>query len=383
MDNKELTYLAQSINDVDLEDSLKQRNSLKMIYRQEVTNIPIKSHSFMSETPLTTDSVDQLINDLKLSKLYIPNNRDRTDFDEVILINKKTLTSLKVYKSYGGRYDYSLTTFCSKEIDRFIEFSAGRTEAKMTNIHMVTCSPSGWEMTHMGAGGKSLIRENYEKDVLASFDYITEAFSSPDPMGRLVILHGEPGTGKTFFIRGLLNSVKGTKSLLIPARHAVKLEDPELLTMLIEENNRVRTSEDFEEKMKRGANEPKKATPLLLIIEDADQILTNRDQGNTSSISSLLNMTDGIFGSLVDIRIIATTNAKTVDIDSALLRPGRLLEKIGIGALKIDTANKVYKRLTDKTGGYTKSITLSEIYADAGNFKNKKIKTDKRNKIGF
>jgi hypothetical protein len=54
--------------------------------------------------------------------------------------------------------------------------------------------------------------------------------------------------------------------------------------------------------------------PILFIIEDADDCLVPRGSGNVSTISSLLNYTDGIFGSMLDLRIIATTNAEKMEI---------------------------------------------------------------------
>jgi len=161
------------------------------------------------------------------------------------------------------------------------------------------------------------------------------------------------------------------RCILMPVRLAVKLEDPQILSSVI--------SDIREERIITGGD----SAPLLLIVEDADEILTERNTGDISAISSLLNLADGIFGSLIDVRIIATTNAQEVEIDKALLRPGRLLEKVQIKALPAEQANKIYERLSGAPGNFQKDVTLSEIYAKAGNFKNKKTKENKKTPMGF
>jgi ATP-dependent 26S proteasome regulatory subunit len=116
-------------------------------------------------------------------------------------------------------------------------------------------------------------------------------------------------------------------------------------------------------------------TPILFIIEDADHCLVPRDDGNISTISSLLNYTDGIFGSMLDLRIIATTNAEHMDFDKALLRPGRLCRHVVVEPLSPEKAQQVYKRLTDgKEVTYTSKKTLAQVYADArGGFESAEI----------
>ncbi len=89
-------------------------------------------------------------------------------------------------------------------------------------------------------------------------------------------------------------------------------------------------------------------------------------------LSSLLNATDGLFGDLLDLRIIATTNAKKLDIDPALLRPGRLLKQLEFEKLSMEQSNQVLQRLcseksinSDSIKLFTKPQTLAEIYQHA------------------
>ena len=101
---------------------------------------------------------------------------------------------------------------------------------------------------------------------------------------------------------------------------------------------------------------------MILFIEDGDGLLLQRQSDNMNLIASLLGLTDGFLGSLLDIRIFITTNAKRLDMDRALLRPGRLNKIIEVGLLSPERAGKIYSRLTGQEWVPDKLITLAEIY---------------------
>jgi hypothetical protein len=116
--------------------------------------------------------------------------------------------------------------------------------------------------------------------------------------------------------------------------------------------------------------------PIVLVLEDADECLVPRGNDNMSSISSILNLGDGILGSLLDVRIVATTNAKKVEMDPAILRDCRLSKRIEVQPMPYDKANNIFMRLiksdsksipTKKDRGemYPKDklqYTLAEVY---------------------
>jgi hypothetical protein len=86
-----------------------------------------------------------------------------------------------------------------------------------------------------------------------------------------------------------------------------------------------------------------------------------------SKISSLLNLSDGLVGATFDIRILATTNARQVEIDPAILRPGRLCRRIEVLPLEPDHATAVLGGLPGTTprSAFRKATTLAEVYAAA------------------
>jgi AAA family ATPase len=139
-------------------------------------------------------------------------------------------------------------------------------------------------------------------------------------------MRGSPGTGKTHLIRAMLLEVPDAMFVLISPEMVTNLAGPELLPVLLQN---------------RGC-----ATgPIVLILEDADKCLVARDKDNMNSIQSLLNLGDGILGSLLDLRIIATTNAHELHMEEALMRPGRLSKMLEVGPLDPKTAQGIFKRL--------------------------------------
>jgi ATP-dependent 26S proteasome regulatory subunit len=99
-----------------------------------------------------------------------------------------------------------------------------------------------------------------------------------------------------------------------------------------------------------------------LIIEDADNMLVNRKRGDLVALSDLLNIGDGLIGSMLNLRVIATTNSKIADLDEAIKRPGRLCTHMHFDALPSEQADLIYKRLTGNVLEGDKARTLAEIY---------------------
>ena len=85
---------------------------------------------------------------------------------------------------------------------------------------------------------------------------------------------------------------------------------------------------------------------------------------------------------MLDLRIIATTNAEKMEFDEALLRPGRLCRHVTVGEVSPAKAGEIYKRLTGLEKTYTEKTTLARVYADAqGKIEDAEI--EKTGQVGF
>ncbi len=117
----------------------------------------------------------------------------------------------------------------------------------------------------------------------------------------------------------------------------------------------------------------------IVIIEDAENIIMDRSITGDSSVSNLLNISDGLLSDFLNVQLICTFNTSISKVDSALLRKGRLIAKYEFGKLTIEKAQALSTNLKqDKT--ILGPMTLSEVYnQDEKSFTNDYSKTS----IGF
>ncbi len=174
----------------------------------------------------------------------------------------------------------------------------------------------------------------YEDDFKMIDDTIQNRLKKDGEKG-IVLLHGLPGTGKTTYLRYLIGRIK-KRILFVSPSVASNLMDPQFIELLIENPNTV------------------------LIIEDAENIIMDRKFSNSSSVSNLLNISDGLLADFLNVQIICTFNSALTTIDSALLRKGRLIARYEFGKLSVSKA----KRLNDVLGlkqVIDKPMTIAEI----------------------
>ncbi len=89
--------------------------------------------------------------------------------------------------------------------------------------------------------GDKTQRYNFIRKTLVKFSYMS--LSKKDK--GVVILHGEPGTGKTSYIRHLISSVS-KKVIFLPPNLAHNITGPELISLLIENPDAILIIEDAE-----------------------------------------------------------------------------------------------------------------------------------------
>lgn len=319
---------------------------------------------------LKGDSLDEIVKALQEKgyheRITLKRNFDSLehqnlpDIREIILLNEveDTVCSFRTSRHYETMIlEGGVVSKDSKEADDFISLVKPfrkpdeEVKAKDNNVYMLLATAHGIQFSPIGQVDSPFQKGNYLPEASAEFEKISKSFSAKDPLGRLVILDGVPGSGKTHFVRGLFTEVENARFYLINADAVASISSPNFLPALLQE---------------REQHHGKKTS--IFVLEDADTSLVSRGSDNISNISALLNLCDGILGSLLDIRVIATTNAKRVDIDKALTRKGRLLSHLSFGALPVDQANARYAEIGKLPEGSTFTstpATLAQIYAAA------------------
>lgn len=212
-----------------------------------------------------------------------------------------------------------------------------RKKEKNSKISMVTSGPHGLDTTDLTIPKPKLsFSTHYNEDLKPTHDTIMSFIKQKQQSG-LVLLHGEPGTGKSTYIRYLIRSTD-KKVIFLPPGLAGNLDAPSFTSFLIENANTV------------------------FVIEDAEELITSRESGRNSSISMILNLTDGLLGESLGIKIIATFNTDIRKIDKALLRKGRLIALYEFKKLETERSKILLSTLGHKDVQINHSLSLAEIY---------------------
>lgn len=198
------------------------------------------------------------------------------------------------------------------------------------------------------------IKTHYNDDFFSIDNVITSALKTPKTNG-IILLHGKYGTGKTYYLRHLINTV-GRKFIYFPVNMIEALSSPSFLPFIAEHQNSV------------------------LIIEDCESLLIKRDNTlvNSAAIANLLNLGDGLLADALNINIICTFNTNISKIDEALLRKGRLIASYEFKDLETSKAQSLANNI-GYNGLISKPMSVSEIY----NSKSLNFEAKKTNTIGF
>lgn len=164
----------------------------------------------------------------------------------------------------------------------------------------------------------------------------------------LILFYGEPGTGKTTYIRHLMQKHRNVKFIVLDSNLLYNITSSSLLNVFISNRNAV------------------------YIIEDCEKLLVSRDDEPNAIISAFLNMTDGILANVINCKFVCTFNTDLDKIDDAIKRKGRM-------KLKYEFKKLNHNKVKQLTGDDVDMTIADAIYIQKENDFSKK----KTNKIGF
>lgn len=202
----------------------------------------------------------------------------------------------------------------------------------------------------------------------------------------LSLLHGDPGTGKSSYIRKLIFDLKqrtNKKIIIVPNNLIAFLVDPEFNTFLLETIESYQYDDEFSDEFDEEDTITK---GIILILEDAESVLLKREVGDSNQgTSNILNLTDGLLNDIFGIQIIATYNTGDDNIDPAIKRSKRLIAKRNFKKLSIENGKKLAEFIGIDPLLIKTAMSIADIYSltDSEN-ENILIEKDAGNKpVGF
>lgn len=140
-----------------------------------------------------------------------------------------------------------------------------------------------------------------------------------DSKSGLLLLIGEPGTGKSSFIRALILYAERAGCMVYDKKTAVS----------------ILTLKHFYS-----------STHGILVIEDPDTLLGKRDHGN-EDLAGVLNYTDGVVNDPTKKMVVSTNLASVNSVDPAVYREGRCYDVLQFRKLTPTEAAAARARITD------------------------------------
>jgi hypothetical protein len=163
----------------------------------------------------------------------------------------------------------------------------------------------------------------------------------------ILLLAGAPGTGKTTLLRHLIL-------------------DHKLSAHVIYDESLMQNDNVFQNFLFEMDDE-------IMIIEDADTILSDREKDGNKLMSRFLNVSDGLI-KLPNKKLVFTTNISDFQrIDPALLRPGRCYGTVHTRALNLTEAQAAAKVAGLPVPMEKREYTIAELFNQTGQPKLRRV----------
>lgn len=319
---------------IDIENEIKtiiENNKFEIVYMYHGTNmirIPdrekeiIKSVLYLKKN--NNYSIIKIRDD-EFSFFYLETNKD-----EMILFN----AILEYLKTINEEiFEYKLSYLCKNNVGFYLDnLDVNKTD----NFN---------------------IGKYYNDDFAKIDEIINDALSKNNKKSGLIILHGLQGTGKTTYIRNLINNIQ-KNFVYLPSEMVSYLTKPEFISYMRE------NLKDY-----------------VIILEDCENLLKDRQNNSffNEGLVNILNIADGLIGDGLNIKFICTFNNEYSSIDKALTRKGRMICQYEFKELCLEKTNNLLKELYGEDIKSDKPLSLADIF----NYNTENIFKKEKKKIGF
>jgi len=322
----------------------------------------------ISELPMESDHLKKLKDALHKYNVEVFDYSSNNNFFQTWKCNEFTMD---VNAESTNMY---VTTYCKTinisadiyKILRGFEPAVGDVEVHMSSYYM--------DNGNLDNTFKSTSYEDYEHVTPNYYPYIdTEAMFEQLYTNKenILILCGKPGTGKTSLVTMLLKYTIEHPELIPYIKDNVMDGQADRINVAYVKSTEVLASDNFWRSISSRDFD-------LVILDDLDYFLTSRDQETLSGedidrnkfLSQFLSYTDGIEKNKTNF--IITTNQPFKDIDSALLRKGRLFDILELIDLTNEEAKDIWinSGLDESTFSFKGNVLQADLGSEITKAKN-------------
>lgn len=199
------------------------------------------------------------------------------------------------------------------------------------NIKRIAVHP--WEET----------KRNYIPEVRNKVEALMAKTELKEEDGKLLLMHGAPGGGKTHLIRTLAWAWREWAQFEIVIDPEAFLGSAAYMTEIMMDN--------YVDGKYR-----------ILVLEDSGEfIATHAKERTGQGMSRLLNLADGILGQGQPLGFCITTNEAVQDLEASVTRPGRCLAQVEIPTFDKEQASAWLGRKVDRP------MMLADLYSTKNN----------------
>lgn len=221
------------------------------------------------------------------------------------------------------------------------------------------------------------IAQNYPDTVKSRIIQVVD-MQDPTSVGKVILWHGTPGTGKTYAVRALARewATKLDATVEVILDYENVFANAEYMSSVLLDDG---VEKDLKRRMCERRGVPVgEGTPLrLIIIEDGASLFATGCR-NTNGFSRFLNLTDGLIGQGLKTVFVLTANEEIGSIDEAVYRTGRCLQELNFAPFSECEASAWLT--SHGSNEVAKQCTLAGLYAQLNG---KSVQSSQHGGLGF